>query len=371
VTSYAGATDTVTVQAVLRTFSRQVDAALTGFLDRQDLRAAPLLDDPACLGHWTGLTEDLRATLAGGKRIRPLFCHLAWWGAGGSPEDPGIARIGAALELLHAFALVHDDVIDASDTRRGLPTVHHRHAGVHRVERWRGDPDAYGIAVAILAGDLLLGWCHELLDASGLPPQRLRAGRQVLAEAFHELVLGQYLDVLGQVGGPSSAGAVDTVNLLKTAKYTVERPLHLGAVLAGADLSDLPAYTAYARPLGQAFQLRDDLLGLFGDPAATGKPVGDDLRSGKATLLMVLARERADRAQAATLAALVGRPDLDVEGVDRLARIVVSTGARAEVERQIGALAERAREATIGLCAPPVVRRLLREVVAIVVDRTS
>lgn len=367
-TATATAADLGSARTLLTEISAGVDEILDEFLHRQDARAGHILEDRQCRTQWLGFTHSLRQLLFGGKRIRAAFCHLGWRGAGGQAGASAVRTAAAALELLHAFALVHDDVIDASDIRRGQPTVHRQHAVVHREQRWNGDADHHGTSVALLAGDLLLGWCHELLDEAAVPVAQREAARAVLRKGFRELVMGQYLDVLAQTG--ALAGAVtSTVNRLKTAKYTVERPLHLGAALAGADPAGLATYSAYALPVGEAFQLRDDILGVFGDPALTGKPVTDDLRSGKATLLITLARQRADRSQSAKIDALLGRPDLDDDGARCLARIIADTGARTEVERRIHELADAARRAADLVDADDTVRQDLHQLVALLVDR--
>src|SRR5215468_8219809 len=248
--------------------------------------------------------ESIAGLLASGKRLRPAFCYWGWRGAGG-PDCPEIINAAAALELLHAGALIHDDLMDASDTRRGQPSLHRQFEARHAGRRWHGSPGAFGMGVAILLGDLLICWTDEMFHASGLPGDALRRGRPVLDRMRTEVFAGQYLDLLGQATGDETvAGALRVVEF-KTAKYTIERPLHLGAALAsagpgpaspdggrieggaggtvGSDGTLAAAYTAYGLPLGIAFQLRDDILGVFGDPAQTGKPAGDDVREGKRT----------------------------------------------------------------------------------------
>ncbi|MDP9418075.1 MAG: polyprenyl synthetase family protein, partial [Actinomycetota bacterium] len=227
-----------------------------------------------------GAAHDL---LRGGKRLRAAFCYWGWRGVGGSDCDE-VVRAAAALELFHAAALIHDDVMDDSDTRRGMPAAHRRFAALHRGHGWLGSPDEYGVAGAILLGDLCLCWSDEMLATSGVTPDRLGAGRRVFDVMRTQLMGGQYLDMLEQARADTSVERARTVVRFKTAKYTVEHPLLLGGELAGAAPELLAAYTAYGLPLGEAYQLRDDMLGVFGDPASTGKPAGDDLREGKRTV---------------------------------------------------------------------------------------
>jgi geranylgeranyl diphosphate synthase type I len=285
--------------------------------------------------------EAIAGLLAGGKRLRPAFCYWGWRGAGG-PDCPEIINAAAALELLHAGALIHDDLMDASDTRRGQPSLHRQFEARHARRGWHGSAAAFGMGVAILLGDLLICWTDEMFHASGLPSGALRRGRPVLDRMRTEVFAGQYLDLLGQAAGDETvAGALRVVEF-KTAKYTIERPLHLGAALAagagpdGTDGSLAAAYTAYGLPLGIAFQLRDDILGMFGDPAQTGKPAGDDVREGKRTVLLAIARSRATAGQAQVIDRYLGDPLLDEAGTAEVRAAIAGTGAVAECERMIG-----------------------------------
>lgn len=286
----------------------------------------------------------LDALLSGGKRLRPSFCYWAWRGAGGA-DDPQIMAAAASLELLQASALIHDDVMDSSDTRRGQPSVHRRFETMHRERGWPGAAESFGTSSAILLGDLCLAWSAELYDSSGLDVEELRRGRPFYHLMRTEVMCGQYLDMLEQSRGGGSVETALRVVEYKSAKYTVERPLHLGAAMAGAGPDLLRALSDYGLPLGIGFQLRDDVLGVFGDPAETGKPAGDDLREGKRTVLVALAFERADHAQAEALRQGLGDPDLDDEGVARLRSIVTETGALDACEAMIEKYAVSAREA--------------------------
>ena len=243
------------------------------------------------------LADALVQLLAGGKRLRPAFCYWGHRAAGGA-DGEAIVNAAAALELFQACAIVHDDVMDGSDTRRGQPAAHRRFAALHRSRDWHGDPEAFGEGAAILLGDLCLSWSDEMLATSGFGPDELARGDRVFAEMRSELMGGQYLDLLEQARGGGSVERALRVARYKSAKYTIEKPLHLGAALAGGGQEVLDGFSGYGLPLGEAFQLRDDLLGVFGDPAQTGKPAGDDLREGKRTALVAMALEAADDAQA-------------------------------------------------------------------------
>ncbi|GAB2914714.1 polyprenyl synthetase family protein [Rhodococcus aerolatus] len=283
----------------------------------------------------------------GGKRVRPAFAWWGWVGAGGDPGGetaPAALRAFAALELIQACALVHDDLMDDSDTRRGNPTVHVAFADRHRAHGWRGDPVRFGTAAALLLGDVAMAWADDLLRASGLPAAALARAEPVWEAMRLEVLGGQYLDVLADAAGDESPEAALRIDRFKTAAYTVERPLHLGAAVAGADADLVAAYRSFGTDIGTAFQLRDDLLGVFGDPAVTGKPAGDDLREGKHTLLVALALQRADAADPAAARLLrsgLGTA-LDAAGIDRLRAALLDLGAVDEVEARITELADRA-----------------------------
>jgi geranylgeranyl diphosphate synthase type I len=322
-----------------------VDRELREFLARQ---REPLL---AAGDDLLPVTTAVTGLLAGGKRLRPAFCYWGWRGAGGR-DCPEIITAAAALELLHAGALVQDDVMDASDTRRGQPSLHRQFEARHAAAGWRGRAAAFGTGAAILLGDLLLCWTDEMFHSSGLPAAALGRGRPVLNLMRTEVFAGQYLDLLAQAAGDGSVASALRVVEYKTAKYTIERPLQLGAALAGPAGPGVAAgYTAYGLPLGIAFQLRDDILGVFGDPAQTGKPAGDDLREGKRTVLLAVARARASAGQAAVLDRYLGDPALDQAGTARVREVITDTRALAECERMIG---EQVSEALAAVAAAPV-----------------
>ncbi|WP_117213817.1 polyprenyl synthetase family protein [Allorhizocola rhizosphaerae] len=273
--------------------------------------------------------------LGGGKRLRPAFAYWGYRGAGG-PDQDGVITAVAALELVQAGALIHDDLIDASDTRRGEPSVHRKFHNLHTQRLWHGRADQFGGAGAIIIGDLCLVWSDDMLYRSGLDPAVLARARPVFDVMRTDVMLGQYLDAISQARGDTSPERAGLVARYKSAKYTVEHPLLFGAALAGADSELKKAYSSFGLPLGEAFQLRDDVLGVFGDPAETGKPAGDDLREGKRTYLVALALERAtgpgDRE---LLIKALGNPDLDVEEVLAVREVIVQSGALAATEARI------------------------------------
>jgi geranylgeranyl diphosphate synthase type I len=320
-------------------FRTLVDEELDAFVVHQRLRLAPL-------GERAGEYVDAAARFVeGGKRLRPLFCLAGWVAAGGDPADARLVRAAASLEWLQGSALAHDDVMDDSDTRRGRPSLHREFAARHRADGRVGDPDVYGRAVAILLGDLMLSWCDEMLRDCGLD---VTAAGAVLDECKTEVVAGQLLDVAGQTVPSLSVEEALRVVRYKSAKYSVERPLHLGAALAGGDAALTEVLSAVGLPLGEAFQLRDDVLGVFGDPAETGKPAGDDLREGKRTVLVARAAERLSPADRQRLHEGLGH----AEHVPALSAMLRESGALDAVEADIDERVAAARAAMADVDEP-------------------
>src|SRR5690554_1242663 len=269
--------------------------------------------------------------VSGGKRLRPTLCYWAFRAHDGQAEGEvaqTVVHVGAALELFQAAALFHDDVMDASDTRRGRPTAHRAFAARHTEHGWTGDPERFGESVAILLGDLALT-ASETEFARAVAPldaEVVAAAREAFDLMRTEVTVGQYLDVLAQAlpwgDDPvaDEARARDVIRA-KSARYSVEHPLVLGAALAGATEAQLAGVRVVGGPLGEAFQLRDDLLGVFGDPSVTGKPAGDDLREGKRTVLAARGVALASPAERAELVRGLGTRSLDDAQVARLTEI--------------------------------------------------
>ncbi|GAA0358814.1 polyprenyl synthetase family protein [Microbispora corallina] len=314
---------------------QEVDRSLREFLDRQ----RPMFGDP----HLAALLSAATDFLAGGKRLRPAFCYWGWRAAGGG-EEPGLYAAAASLELLQASALVHDDVMDASDVRRGMPSAHRRFERMHADAGWHGSAGQFGEGAAVLLGNLLLVWSGQMWRGSGLDPRALAAAQPVHDHMLTELMCGQYLDLLEQARGENTFDSALRVALYKSGKYSVEQPLRLGLVLAARSrdpwIDRLCAQ--YGQQVGIAFQLRDDVLGVFGDPAETGKPAGDDLREGKRTMLIARTLAEASPAQAAAVRDLLGDPALDEQGVERLRTVIEETGALAACEGMIKRYLEEA-----------------------------
>lgn len=347
-----------------------VESALRVFFDSR----RPLTD--AVGGTFSGAATALEAfVLRGGKRVRPAFAWTGWVGAGGDergPEAPAVLRACAALELVQACALVHDDIIDSSATRRGFPTLHVEFADQHRAGGWAGDPAKFGESVAILLGDLALAWADDLVRESGVDAAAQTRIGPVWSAMRTEVLGGQYLDVHTEVTGDESVAAALRINRYKTAAYTIERPLHLGAALAGADDALIAAYREFGTDIGIAFQLQDDLLGVFGDPEVTGKPSGDDLREGKRTVLFAEALGRADASDPGTADFLrrgIGT-DLTDEQVHRMRRIITDLGAVTAVQARIDELTTSGLRALDASAATESAKARLREM-AVAVGRRS
>jgi geranylgeranyl diphosphate synthase type I len=279
--------------------------------------------------------------LDSGKRLRPLFAYAGFVAAGGSLDKP-VVRAMAALELLQACALIHDDLMDGSDTRRGKPSIHRHFESIHVQDELDGFAPHYGLSAAVLLGDLALVWSDQMLNSAGLTTEQFARVFPYYNEMRVELMAGQFLDIHEQTQKSTSVDRSMKIARYKSGKYTVERPLHLGAAMTSAPAETFTALSAYGLPLGEAFQLRDDLLGVFGDPSVTGKPAGDDLREGKRTVLIAMTNDRQSESQREIARKYFGKPDLDAQGLAALQEIIESTGARKELEATIERLTEQA-----------------------------
>ena len=312
--------------------ARRVDARLQLLLDTERTRWSAFDPDLA-----QPIDEIARLVLAGGKRLRPAFCHWGFVGAGGNPDDQRVIDAGAAFELMHAFALFHDDVMDGSATRRGEPTTHVVMSQLHEKHSWVGESRRFGEGAAILVGDLAFVYADQLLLGAPQPVW------SIWNELRVELNFGQYLDMLGSANSERRLVKAERICRYKSGKYTIERPLHLGAVLAAPEKAEqlLPALSAYGLPLGDAFQMRDDVMGAFGETSVTGKPVGDDLREGKPTPLMAMATARSNAAQLGVLQ-LVGNTVLNDAQVADVQAVIRETGALDQLEQLITSLTDEA-----------------------------
>lgn len=310
--------------------------------------------------------------LDGGKRLRPLFAYCGYLTAGGEDDEAIIGAV-SSLELLQACALIHDDLMDGSDSRRGKPSIHRWFESLHQSAELSGSATSYGASAAVLLGDLALVWSDQMLHRSAIAPDKLIRSLSIYDEMRVELMAGQFLDVHEQTLASQSVARSLKIARFKSGKYTVERPLHLGVFLAQSDQKKQSIYTTifseFGLPLGEAFQLRDDLLGVFGDPAITGKPTGDDLRFGKRTVLMAMAQDRATGQQEQIISRLFGDPKLTTAEIEEMQMIISSTGAREHVEDLIEKLTLTALDALNRDEIAPPAHALLSELATNAVQR--
>ncbi len=296
-------------------------------------------------------TEAAAGTLQGGKRLRARFAHAGWTAvAAGSPPPTALGDLCAALEVFQSAALVHDDLIDNSDIRRGRPAAHRALEATHDRSGWAGDGESFGRSAAILLGDLLVAWSDDLLEQALAGHPQAAPVRSEYGRMRREVTVGQFLDIAEESAwvtrsDDAQADRALRIASLKSARYSIEQPLALGALLGGASAEQEGALRGFGHPLGLAFQLRDDVLGVFGDAAVTGKPAGDDLREGKRTVLIALAREGLDAAGRRDLDAQVGDPALTETQVDALRKTIRDTGALDRVETMIAAYGAEAETA--------------------------
>ena len=358
------------LQAEQAQFITAVSGRIGRFLQEQEAIMATISDDVA------PLIGSISSLVTGGKRLRALLCYWGWRGAGGGAHDADIITAGCALELFQAAALIHDDIIDRSDTRRGGPSVHRRFMQLHQGQGWALDAERFGHAAAILTGDLCLSFSEEVFTEIGRRSAAGSTARRIFNLMRAEVMAGQYLDILEEVAGPvrDRAGAVHRAQSIiryKSAKYSTEHPLALGGALAGAGQELLEGYSSFSLPLGEAFQLRDDVLGVFGDPATTGKPAGDDLREGKRTVLVGYAINQASPAESEYIDRMLGRQDLGEEEVAELRRIIVDCGALSATEALIDGFSEKAFSALEDLPLDELPLSALRHLAEAAVSRAA
>jgi geranylgeranyl diphosphate synthase type I len=356
-----------------------VQADIDQFLDDR----TPQLEGVAA--DLTPFIDYSRELLRGGKRFRALFCYWGWQAVRRGADDAGSSDLAAvvlaasALEVFHAAALVHDDIMDNSDTRRGMPAAHRRFESLHRDGDWAGSAVDFGRSGALLLGDLLLGWSDELLDDGLLrlsDRDAARSARREFNAMRTEVTVGQYLDILEERAWQSIPegellSRAHRVIVYKSAKYSVEAPLAIGAAIGGGSLGQLTALREFGLPLGIAYQLRDDLLGVFGDAELTGKPSGDDLREGKRTVLIALARTKLPANARALLDELLGDPELSEQQVAMLQASIRQSGAVEHVERIIDHNVKLAIEAMNSAPISPAARDQLVRLADTVIRRSA
>ena len=326
---------------LLSWFKKEIDWQISLFLKAKRQELAEISSEAVELAG-----EIDRFVSSGGRRVRPAFVYSGYIAAEGKAHD-AILYASMCVEFLHTFALIHDDIIDRSETRRGKKTSHKAFEDLHRSKKLFGDRSQFSLSAAILAGDLAAAFAEDILTTAPFPQERLRRARSIFDQMKAQVIAGEYLDVLG--GYKAKLSEEEVLNILeyKTAKYTVERPLQIGAVLAGAELPILETFTAYGIPLGQAFQLQDDILGTFGDPKEIGKPTDSDIREGKKTVLVAKAYEWASPKQRKLMSRLIGNPKLKHEEVGQVREIIYNVGAYQYAVSLSHKLIEQAKEALL------------------------
>jgi geranylgeranyl diphosphate synthase type I len=332
---------------LLEGFRAKLETRLEEWLDAKRAEAAGSTV-PSDLDLIDGIAELMTH---GGKRLRPALVYYSYRAFGGE-SDPTVLPLALATEFLHTYLLIHDDIMDHAETRRSRPAAHVRFREIHRAEGWRGDPAELGAAVAILLGDLAHTWAVELFSGVDVLGPRAAELTRSFSAMCQEVIGGQYLELrVAARREREEPGEKELLSVLrrKSGCYTAERPIQLGGILAGAEPGPLAALTRFGSALGEAFQLQDDILGMFGDPEKVGKPVGADLTEGKFTFLIFHALKAASPEERQVLTSALGRPDLPLAEVERVRRILKGTGALARVEAMVDERLQVARAALAGL----------------------
>ncbi|HIY86144.1 MAG TPA: polyprenyl synthetase family protein [Candidatus Yaniella excrementavium] len=321
------------------------------------------------------LVTSITDLVQGGKRLRALLAWWGWQGAGGDADDPRIIDAGVALELFQAAALIHDDILDRSNTRRGQPSVHKRFQNLHDDNQWVQDGTHFGVSAGILAGDLALGLSEEIFSTTADATAFAVPARDAFHAMRFEVMTGQYLDILAEAHLPDDPEiALERARKIlqfKSAHYSAVWPFELGGVLAGADETTLSAYREFSLPLGMAFQLGDDLLGVFGDPELTGKPAGDDLVEGKRTELVAHALISLNSQDAETLNNFLMHPAQSSHSIQHVQELLERSGARATVETEIERLGLETRTALDRLTVSDTVKSGLEDLVSGLIGRQN
>lgn len=362
-----------TIEQEQRAYLEALEAEMQSFFDEQGGLMAEVSAETL------PILDAIKKLSTGGKRLRALLAYWGFRGAGGQPDDPAIIKAGVAIELFQSAALIHDDIIDASDTRRGAPSVHRQFEAMHRERGFKTSPEAYGVSSSILTGDMCLSWSEMVF--SSIPGAGADSeARQIFNLMRTEVMAGQYLDIVGevvQVESPqvSLERALNVIRY-KAAKYTCEQPLALGGALGlGAPRGELSplidSYRSFALPLGEGFQMRDDELGVFGEPEVTGKPAGDDLREGKRTVLTAYTAMLAGSADHDFLESSLGNQQLTLTDIARLQELIRVSGALDAVEQLIDQKSQQALEALATLQVSEHVRTALEAIAAKALKRSA
>lgn len=356
-------TEAASFRALLESFRLEVEAELRAHLEAKREETVESASEAVVL---VDTLADL--ILAGGKRLRPALVHHAYLACGGS--RPELARpVALATEYLHAYLLIHDDIMDHADVRRGRPTAHVVFRERHLAQSWRGDAEDYGRSMAILVGDLAASYAYELFGLAETTPERRRELERCFATMAQEVIHGQYLETLMSFVEEPGEDDLARALALKSGRYSVERPIQLGAILAGASATQREALSSFGQAVGEAFQLQDDLLGMFGDEEVVGKPVGSDLAEGKFTFLIFHALRLLDPEQRAWLESIRGNPDSPRSARERVRDLLAESGAVGKVKDMVRHRLERARVSLEEAALAPAGQRFLAGLIAFSEER--
>jgi len=334
-------------RSLLADFRDQLETRLQQWLTEKEAEAA------AESGASRELTETLTRFVArDGKRIRPALLYYTYSACGGQ-SDEKVMPMAMSVELLHTYLLIHDDIMDHADVRRGEPAAHVIYTELHRDQGWQGSSEHFGESVAILLGDLAQTYSLELYSSVDLAPEVAGEFRQQFSVMCQEVVLGQYLEMTAGYREHLEEDELLRVLRMKSGRYSVERPVQLGYLLAGAPEATRQALEVYGLQMGEAFQLQDDLLGMFGDAKTVGKPVGADLVEGKFTLVIHHAMRHLADTDRAVLQRALGNPNLDPDEMARVQGLIEASGARQKVQDMVEERLNQAREALATVSLAP------------------
>ncbi len=314
---------------LLESFRGELEARLEDWLRR---RRGELTAEAAESAELVGRLDPY--ILGGGKRLRPALLYYAYRGCGGEAQE-WVMPASMAVELLHTYLLIHDDIMDRAETRRGQPAAHVAFGEDHRRRGWRGSADRHGESTAILLGDLAYSYAVELFHAAAAKGDAGADVRRSFATMCHEVIVGQYLELTAGYRSGLTEDDLLRVLRMKSGRYSVQRPIELGALMARAADGAVEGLSRFGLRIGEAFQLQDDLLGMFGDSEEVGKPVGSDLAEGKFTVLIHSTLERAGAADAEVVRSALGNPALGAAEIERVRAIIRASGAERKVRGMV------------------------------------
>jgi len=299
-------------------------------------------------------------TLRGGKRLRAALVYYGYR-CFSNKNLKEIIKASVTMELIQSYLLIHDDIIDNDDLRRNGPTLHISYKNIAKRKYKKIDSNHFGLSMAILAGDICAAFANEIMAKLKIKEKNKIQALNVLNHSLHHVIYGQVLDVLSELRIITNKD-IEKIHRLKTATYTIESPLHIGALLAGAKQKHLKTLSNYAIPLGKAFQIKDDILGMFGEKEKVGKPVGSDIKEGKKNLLILKALESATPAQRQAIEEALGNQDLTKNQLNQVRAIVIKTGSLSYSQNLAKNLVKKAKSAIKSAKFRPVGKNFLLKI---------